>query len=287
DYEGDGRNANPFGNRAGDQESAGGDGAHAFAKALFDQRVGGEKLAAKIAGQQQQDDEHAADQVAEDQLKEGQISAIGNGRRPDDGQRGGLGGHDRKGQRPPGRGAAAQKIVGGVLLAAAEVHSQRGDAEQVGNDNRQVERMDAHRVSFPRSGLEARKSASRIVAECSRVKKNPAEYGAKLQHRLEFFGLRTRAALGSRLWNVLAYAFPMRYVLGFDGGGTKTDCVLMDEAGAILARSRSGSSNPTTFGVDASLAALTVAATDALRAAGKFEKDVGHLIAGLSGAADP
>ncbi len=79
----------------------------------------------------------------------------------------------------------------------------------------------------------------------------------------------------------------MRYVLGFDGGGTKTDCVLMDEAGAILARSRSGSSNPTTFGVDASLAALTVAATDALRAAGKFEKDVAHLIAGLSGAADP
>src|SRR5258706_14651299 len=90
-----------------------------------------------------------------------------------------------------------------------------------------------------------------------------------------------------RLSSVLAYAFPMRYVLGFDGGGTKTDCVLMDEAGAILARSRSGSSNPTTFGVDASLAALTVAATDALRAAGKFEKDVGHPIAGLSGTADP
>ena len=79
----------------------------------------------------------------------------------------------------------------------------------------------------------------------------------------------------------------MRIGMGLDGGGTKTDCVLMDEAGAILARSRSGSSNPTTFGVDASLAALTVAATDALRAAGKYEKDVRHLIAGLSGAADP
>src|SRR5216684_1672252 len=79
----------------------------------------------------------------------------------------------------------------------------------------------------------------------------------------------------------------MRYVLGFDGGGTKTDCVLMDETGAILARSRSGSSNPTTFGVEAALAALTVAATEALRAAGKSEKDVGYFVAGLSGAAEP
>ncbi len=79
----------------------------------------------------------------------------------------------------------------------------------------------------------------------------------------------------------------MRYVLGFDGGGTKTDCVLMDEAGAILARSRSGSSNPTTFGVEGALAALTAAATEALRAAGKSEKDVGYFVAGLSGAAEP
>src|SRR5216684_6085390 len=79
----------------------------------------------------------------------------------------------------------------------------------------------------------------------------------------------------------------MRYVLGFDGGGTKTDCVLMDETGAILARSRAGSSNPTTFGVEAALAALTVAATEALRAAGKSEKDVGYFVAGLSGAAEP
>src|SRR5262249_40021845 len=28
------------------------------------------------------------------------------------------------------------------------------------------------------------------------------------------------------------------------GGGTKTDCVLMDETGAVLARTRSGPSNP-------------------------------------------
>jgi N-acetylglucosamine kinase-like BadF-type ATPase len=32
------------------------------------------------------------------------------------------------------------------------------------------------------------------------------------------------------------YSYAMRCVLGFDGGGTKTDCVLMDETGALLAR---------------------------------------------------
>ncbi len=78
----------------------------------------------------------------------------------------------------------------------------------------------------------------------------------------------------------------MRYVLGFDGGGTKTDCVLMDETGAILARSRSGSSNPTTFGVEASLTALSAAATDALRAAERSEQDVAYVLGGVSGAAE-
>jgi N-acetylglucosamine kinase-like BadF-type ATPase len=79
----------------------------------------------------------------------------------------------------------------------------------------------------------------------------------------------------------------MRYVLGFDGGGTKTDCVLMDESGAILARSRSGSSNPTSFGVDASLAALSEAASGALGAAAKSEEDVAYVVAGISGAGEP
>ncbi len=60
----------------------------------------------------------------------------------------------------------------------------------------------------------------------------------------------------------------------------------MDETGAILARSRSGSSNPTTFGVEASLASLSAAATDALRAAGRSEKDVAYVLGGVSGAAE-
>src|SRR5258707_7062947 len=74
----------------------------------------------------------------------------------------------------------------------------------------------------------------------------------------------------------------MRWVLGFDGGGTKTDCVLMDESGAVVARARSGASNPTSFGVEVSLASLAEAAKDALRTAGRSEKDVAYLVAGIS-----
>jgi len=78
----------------------------------------------------------------------------------------------------------------------------------------------------------------------------------------------------------------MRCVLGFDGGGTKTECVLMDESGSILARSRSGPSNPTSKGVEAALASLLEAATAALRAGGRLETDVAYILGGISGAGE-
>lgn len=79
----------------------------------------------------------------------------------------------------------------------------------------------------------------------------------------------------------------MRCVLGFDGGGTKTDCVLMDESGRVLARSRAGPSNPTSLGVEVCLASLTEGAALALRSAAKAETEVASICAGISGASEP
>src|SRR5262245_23309428 len=79
----------------------------------------------------------------------------------------------------------------------------------------------------------------------------------------------------------------MRYVLGFDGGGTKTECVLMDESGAILARSRSGPSNAVNVGTEACAAALADAGTQALASGAKSASDVAYILAGISGAAEP
>jgi N-acetylglucosamine kinase-like BadF-type ATPase len=83
------------------------------------------------------------------------------------------------------------------------------------------------------------------------------------------------------------YSVVMRCVLGFDGGGTKTDCVLMDEAGALLARSRAGASNAVNVGAAASAAALADAGMQALQSAAKSPSDVGFILAGISGAGEP
>jgi len=50
----------------------------------------------------------------------------------------------------------------------------------------------------------------------------------------------------------------MRYVLGFDGGGTKTECALMDELGRVRATGRSGPSNPMRVGFGGALAAVII-----------------------------
>ena len=79
----------------------------------------------------------------------------------------------------------------------------------------------------------------------------------------------------------------MRCVLGFDGGGTKTECVLMDESGVVLARSRSGPSNAVNVGAQASAAALAQAGLEALRSAAKPSSNVVYILAGISGAGEP
>lgn len=80
----------------------------------------------------------------------------------------------------------------------------------------------------------------------------------------------------------------MRFVLGFDGGGTKTDCVLMDESGAILARSQSGASNPLRVGFGAAISAIGLAARQAAaEVALPGGSSPAAICAGLAGAGPP
>jgi N-acetylglucosamine kinase-like BadF-type ATPase len=100
--------------------------------------------------------------------------------------------------------------------------------------------------------------------------------------------LRTTFSSVHALREVLAYAFCMRFVLGFDGGGTKTDCVLMDEAGAILARSQAGPSNPLRAGFGAALSSIRDAARQAIALAALPANSAATAIcAGLAGAGPP
>jgi glucosamine kinase len=106
---------------------------------------------------------------------------------------------------------------------------------------------------------------------------------------------------------ILKYDFRMRWVLGFDGGGTKTDCVLAAESGAVRARGTAGPSNPFRVGFGAAFGALREAAEKALagtaiatpkRAEGPVQgetlgkekagaADVAAVCAGLAGVGQP
>lgn len=81
----------------------------------------------------------------------------------------------------------------------------------------------------------------------------------------------------------LAYSLSMKVAFGFDGGGTKTDCVLIDEQGRVLAQSRAGPSNPMRVGFGGALASVCEAARIALQTAGASADDLAALCAGLAG----
>lgn len=84
-----------------------------------------------------------------------------------------------------------------------------------------------------------------------------------------------------------AYSFCMRYFLGIDGGGTKTESVLLDDSGTIAGRSRSGPSNQTRIGFDAAKESLLAGVRDVLRSAGARAPEVHAVCAGLAGTGLP
>jgi N-acetylglucosamine kinase-like BadF-type ATPase len=76
----------------------------------------------------------------------------------------------------------------------------------------------------------------------------------------------------------------MNLYLGFDGGGTKTECIALDAEGRISGHGNSGPSNPLRVGYDAACAALQLAAAAAITSAKYSPSDVRGICAGLAGA---
>ena len=76
----------------------------------------------------------------------------------------------------------------------------------------------------------------------------------------------------------------MGYSLGFDGGGTKTECVVLDAGGNIIGEGRGGPSNALRCGFDTAFRSLRVAADEALKSASLHKHSVSRVCAGLAGA---
>jgi glucosamine kinase len=75
-----------------------------------------------------------------------------------------------------------------------------------------------------------------------------------------------------------------KYFLGFDGGGTKTECVLADSEGRIIASSKGGPSNPVRAGYTRAWFSLSEAADAVLKHEKITSRHIRGICAGLGGA---
>lgn len=76
----------------------------------------------------------------------------------------------------------------------------------------------------------------------------------------------------------------MSYFIGFDGGGTKTECVLLDAHGNVVSQAVSGPSNPLRAGFEKAFESLAAAADSVLTAARIDAGQVTAVCAGMAGA---
>ena len=76
----------------------------------------------------------------------------------------------------------------------------------------------------------------------------------------------------------------MNYFLGFDGGGTKTDCVLLDAEGRVLRKAQGGPSNPLRSGYPKAWFAVSGAADAVLARQSIRAIDINGICAGFGGA---
>ncbi len=76
----------------------------------------------------------------------------------------------------------------------------------------------------------------------------------------------------------------MSYFLGFDGGGTKTECVVLDSQGLVAGVGRGGPANPLRCGYEAAFQSLVDASSAALGKASLTPANIAGVCAGLAGA---
>jgi len=85
------------------------------------------------------------------------------------------------------------------------------------------------------------------------------------------------------MWDENSKATPPYYI-GFDGGGTKTDCVLVDSTGTVLARATAGPSNPLRAGYAKAWFTLSDAGDIVLERRRLKSTDIHGVCAGIGGA---
>ena len=138
--------------RAVEQEDRGRDRAHGAAEPLLQQLVGREDLAAEVGGDEEDGDEQPPDDVAEHELEERPIPAVGGAGRADERERARLGGDDAGGDGPPGHAARGQEVVAHGAAPAAQPGAERGDGHDVSDEDDQRRQGQLHDGGQPPRG---------------------------------------------------------------------------------------------------------------------------------------
>ncbi len=76
----------------------------------------------------------------------------------------------------------------------------------------------------------------------------------------------------------------MPHFLGIDGGGSKTDCVILDGAGTVVGEGCGGPSNPLRVGFPSAFSAVAQSAAEAFAQAKLHPRQITGAVAGMAGA---
>jgi len=100
--------------------------------------VGGHHAAGEILWDENDADQHAGDEVSEDNLQKAKIGVIGQGRCADDGQRAGLSGYDGERNGRPGNVLVREKIIAQRALLFAKAQAKESNTGQINGDDGQI-----------------------------------------------------------------------------------------------------------------------------------------------------
>ena len=129
-----------LGKRPRNQKNRRRDFSHARTEAALHEFIGRVTAALEnIAEGRSRKSRSRASKIAEHHLQENEAAGVGQRRCTDNRERAGFGGDDRKPDRPPGCGAAAQKIILQRPLPALEVCAKPRDPGEIRDDDCEIE----------------------------------------------------------------------------------------------------------------------------------------------------
>src|SRR5262249_21175257 len=102
---------------------------------FLEELVGREDLPAEVGGKEDGGDQQPSEHVAEHELQERPVAAVGVAGRADERQGARLRGHDAGGDRPPGDGAPGEEVVLHRAAPPPEPGAEGSDARDVGDEH--------------------------------------------------------------------------------------------------------------------------------------------------------